>query len=132
MIFHHTWQQVVSGDKTQTRRIVKPNETHKPGKWNVSSIRLRVKIVEVHTATGRIKWRVGNTYAVQPAWTKKGIARIKIMLIRRENVLAITDKDARAEGFATRADFVHLWRSMHGYGDCNVWVLDFKLMGGGE
>ena len=112
MIFQYTWQAVLDGRKTQTRRVVKDGEYRKRG-W-------------VYTPAGHLKWRVGKTYAVQPARTRKAIARIEIAGIRRERAYAISDADAIAEGFASRSEFLALWEQMHG-GDCDVWVLEFRL-----
>ena len=72
MIFQHTWERVLSGDKTQTRRIVK---------WDESLVRPPLTVI----TPDRAKYQVGKTYAVQPARTKKGIARIQITGIRHED-----------------------------------------------
>jgi len=60
MIFQHTWQQVLDGSKTQSRRLVKPNErllTDRQGKpWVDMAL----------NGHDRRKWYIGQTIAVQP------------------------------------------------------------------
>jgi hypothetical protein len=63
MLFQHTWRDVITDRKTQTRRLVKPNEwlgrymTDKHPHWYHCVMR---------GIDGPIKWAVGKTYAVQP------------------------------------------------------------------
>ena len=66
MIFSYTWEKVLSGEKTVTRRLVKPGETA----WGPS---IYYSIEEVHTKNDHTKWIVGNTYAVQPGRGKPAI-----------------------------------------------------------
>lgn len=94
MIFQHTHELVLSGDKTQTRRLVKPgDELH--SWWENDRVGFR-KAVQMDS--GRIRWEVGRTYAVQPGRGQKAIARIRITDIRREPLQAITEAEAEAEG----------------------------------
>lgn len=114
--------------KTETRRLVKENqkieyfpdgrikkvlEKDKKGKW-------------------RTKWKVGQDYAVQAGRGKKGLSyclkcrtphnhtrvyckdclafsiplRIKILEIRKEKLLDISQEDAIAEGFEDKDEFL--------------------------
>lgn len=88
MIFSHTWEKVLSGEKTQTRRLKKPGQK-------------------------RSVYKVGQTYAVQPGRGKKAVARIRITDIWEEDVRRISEKDVLAEGFLERRDFLGVWCKMH-------------------
>jgi len=90
MIFQHTWQQVLDGSKTQTRRLVKRHE--------IMDDDGNVCITGNTTDLPRIKWQVGRTYAVQPGRGKKAVARYKLLDIRCERLQDITPEDAIAEG----------------------------------
>lgn len=107
--------KVMAGEKTQTRRLVKPNEG--------GAIRRHLTdFVEVFTAKdsvayneGRIrtKWQVGRTYAVQPGRGKSGIGYIEITDIRREDVRNISQDDALSEGFETPLYFLQTWSALN-------------------
>ncbi len=114
MIFQHTTDQVLSNEKTQTRRIVKAGEYLLNGM--------------VMTADGRIKWRVGYDYAVQRGRGQKAVARIIITDIRKEFLPFISDSDVVKEGFVDRAAFFQAWHKMHESEDHQVWVITFKLI----
>jgi hypothetical protein len=118
MIFSHTLQQVIRGEKQQTRRLVKSNEI-----FDVE----QQAIVKANTRT---MYKVGKSYAVQPNRGKKAVARIMITDIRREPVRAISDADAIHEGFQSRDAFLETWHAIHGENaDINdeVWVIEFEL-----
>ncbi len=87
MIFQHTWEQVLAGTKTQTRRLAK----------------------------GALPpWRVGRSYAVQPGRGKHAVGRILVTAVRREALGRLSARDVRAEGYASRAEFETTWAEMHG------------------
>lgn len=121
MIFQHTLSAVLNSQKTQTRRIVAENEIALRTKNN--------KIVSV-LSSGREKWRVGNTYAVQAGRGKPMIARIRLTAIRSGYVKYISTADALAEGFASRTAFFETWKAIHGETglDRRVWILSFELV----
>ncbi len=126
--------KIISGAKTQTRRLAKPGET--VSVWDS-------QIVGVYTATGRVRFALGKTYAVCPGRgkptvfvarlrTTEGVEshlvtddspplyqhmadplRIRITAICREDVRSITQADAQAEGFEDRGEFWHVWTEMH-------------------
>jgi hypothetical protein len=125
MIFQHTWEKVLSGEKTQTRRLVKRQDitggSYKAGyrvsMTDGSPIGVHYKPFRFD-ADGkylgpRRKWIPGRTYAVQPSRTEKGIARIRITGVRRQDVRRISQVDARAEGFSGPEQFLQLWMLMH-------------------
>lgn len=119
MIFQATWQLVMDGKKTQTRRLVRPLEfcsgnlgarkevhaiwiqakspIHRPGVF----VRAPLVILE---RMNRLKWAVARgyfadkTYAIQPGRGKSSIGRIKLMAIRQERLQDISAYDAEREG----------------------------------
>ena len=109
MIFQHTWQQVLDGTKTQTRRLVKPYQT--------------LEVDENYYPDGVYEWKsgggartvylVGNTYAVQPGRGQRAVGRIRITGLRREDVREISDEDVKGEGFSSGDEFLKAWVSMH-------------------
>lgn len=86
MIFAHTWEKVLSGKKSQTRRLRLPD-------YNTP-------------------YRVGKTYAVQPGRGQKAVGRIEIVSIRQEDVRHISQEDVIAEGY-DRLGFFLTWTKMH-------------------
>ena len=120
MIFQHTLEQVLSGQKTQTRRIIKPGDVAvRSGQDEITAVK----------TNGRTKWAVGKTYSVQPGRGKPAVARIQITRIRRETVSQISEADAIADGFTSRQAFLNTWRHIHGDDslDLDVWVVHFEL-----
>ena len=118
MIFAYTVDKVVEGIKSQTRRLIKPNEQLDANQQRVISL------------NNRTVYEVGKSYAVQPGRGKKAVARIRLTGIRCETVANISDADAHAEGFLSRQAFIHTWYSIHGKTASlqqPVWVLEFEL-----
>ena len=118
MIFAHTLDKVICGEKSQTRRLVKSGES-------LDSTGNRVTL-----RNNRTLYEIGKTYAVQPNRGKKAVARIRLTAVRREPVAVISEKDARAEGFTSSEEFLTTWRSIHGQSadlQQEVWVLEFEL-----
>jgi hypothetical protein len=117
MIFAHTLDKVLAGQKRQTRRLVKPGETFEEAAGTVKQNR-------------RTLYQIGKTYAVQPNRGKPSAARIQLNGLRKETVAAIMDADAKAEGFDSRDEFISTWKHIHGkMADLQreVWVLEFTL-----
>ena len=120
MIFQHTIDKVLSGEKTQTRRLFKAGDYG----WMCGYSN------EINPSTGRTgfiyssvsnqqsekiinRWQVGKTYAIQPGRSMKAVGRIEIVSIRCQDVRNISAKDAYAEGFAGKIDFLATWAGMH-------------------
>jgi len=107
--------KIAKGEKTQTRRIVKPNEHYDD-------------VVETVDTGDKRKWVTWRTYGAQI--TRGGYSLNKFVLegIRRERACDITEQDAIAEGFTGRDDFFKAWEAINGKCtlDSDVWVLDFK------
>lgn len=121
MIFQHTWPQILSGSKVQTRRVIRADEQAVRGLYN--------KIVAVMQGD-RAKWQVGNEYAVQPGRGRAQIARIRVLRINSEYITRISLHDALQEGFASRQDFFRTWQQIHGAQGLGlrVWVIRFELV----
>lgn len=127
MIFQATWEQVVSGAKTQTRRIVKWDEYKAP--YGLAVPKETIKSVRVPRSRNGVElpshvvYEVGKQYAVMPARGVRGlrkVADIQITCIRREDVREISEADAVAEGFGYKYypseayfGFIETWASMH-------------------
>jgi hypothetical protein len=122
MIFSKTLDLVLSGRKSQTRRIRKPHEY----------MNTTLQCVEATSEKGdRVVYQVGKTYAVQPGRAKKAVAYIVLRAVRDEPVEDISEADALAEGFDTREDFFATWHAIHGVNadlKRRVWVLTFELL----
>lgn len=93
-----------SGAKTQTRRIVKPNEVSTlvrddPENETIHSV-YTCNNTDTMVRYCKTKWVVGKDYAVIPKRGQPAIKdiRIRITGIRREPVQAISYHDALAEG----------------------------------
>jgi len=114
MIFQYTYQQILDNNKTATRRVINPGEVllENPTRLVVS---------------GRTKWQVGKSYAIQPGRRKKAVGRIEITGIYQERLGQMTAEDALAEGFASLEEFQQTWIQIHGHYDPNqsVWVVTF-------
>ena len=133
MQFTHTCEAVLAGRKTSTRRVAKPLEvqaggyTRPVGDFETTA----VEIVTNARGDTRVKWRVGQTLAVQPGRTKKSIARIAIERICHcQHAGEISDADARAEGFADAAEFCTVFATINGRAslDAPCWALSFHLV----
>ncbi len=126
---------VMSGQKTQTRRPIKDREAF--SSRPIPNNRFALRCV---THNGRLKWKEGRTYAVQPGRGEHAIGRIRILHIDRERLRSITDEDAIAEGInwqpgdtSPRVMFAELWRSIYRRAGERwednpfVWVLKFRV-----
>jgi hypothetical protein len=102
MIFQHTYQLVLAGQKTQTRRLIRSE---------------------------RPPCKVGGTIAVQPGRGKKALGRVLVTGLRRERLGDLTYDDAQAEGYANREEFIQTWQQMHVQflPNMEVWVITFRL-----
>lgn len=154
-------RQVLYRMKWQTRRIAKPGDfalVRGPGKmvwhWHPdwgprcgpsgAPLEPGVVIFEVRDVNGRLKWKVGNIYAVQTGRGKRAIGKTTpIEAIRWERLQEITMEDAFAEGVPKSEGvwavnwFAELWDRIYrkaayryqGFrwrDDPEVWVLIFE------
>lgn len=145
MIFKQI-NEILTGKKTQTRRIAKPSESWAKalsltivgkgsGGWLETSPLYAsnpvTNIASVYSGK-RVKWRVGNTYAIVPKRGAAGIGqRIQIDALRLEYLQSITEADAQAEGVASVEEYKALWNSINGANSWNenplVWVITFRM-----
>jgi uncharacterized protein YhfF len=145
MIFQATLDKVLSGEKTQTRRVVKSGEDIYPENrsWRGNGEYYTQPTEVYNFLTNRVKYQVGKTYAIQPGRGKKAVGRIRITAIRLENLHDITEEDARAEGclgyignlddgdyMSPREAFKDVWIELHGWrgwlDNPEVWVIEFE------
>ena len=108
MIFQHTIDKVLSGKKTQTRRIVKPGDEYFP-----KDLSAPTAIMRKGHSSYRLVFEIGKTYAVQGGRKHRASGRIRITGLRLDDAREIVDADVLAEGFASTADFLATWVSMH-------------------
>ena len=112
MIFIYTIDKVLSGEQTQTRRIVRDGEY-------IEELYYDGYQMYVYTPSRRCVYGTFHsvlyptTYAVQPGRGKKAVARIQIVNIRREDVRQISDEDVKAEGFDNKLQFLETWVRIH-------------------
>jgi hypothetical protein len=156
MIFQHTWQAVLSGEKWQTRRLRFPyviwQQLHKFG-WSVSweDTKLNLFTSEELAEANEILAAHEVWVPVQKIRTGKAIGRRRVVGLRYEHLQAITEADAIAEGCkgtkyegsawlwmtTPRRQFESLWNSIltkpgeRWTDNPEVWVLMFELMGAG-
>lgn len=79
---------ILDGRKTETRRIVKESET-----WSEDH-------KSVFDSAGKLKWRVGKTYPIQPGMFKKSVARFILTDIDQQFLWEMKPSDAIREGIS--------------------------------
>jgi uncharacterized protein YhfF len=146
MIFQHTHELVMAGRKTATRRVF-AHDTIVLDAYGFAMLRRtfddaaaelepRHPVLDVGTVGRGLKWRVGNTYAVQPGRGKRAIGRIRVTGLRVERLQTLTHEDALAEGVASVEEYAALWDAIHSKrgerwdDDPLVIVIQFELMKG--
>ena len=95
---------ILNGTKTQTRRL-----------WPAG----------VHV-------KQGGEYQCRTTLFGPPFARMRITKLRSQRLLAITDAEARAEGFATAEEFLTAFRSINRHDSTYnplVWVVEFEVLG---
>ena len=141
MIFKQV-EEILSGKKTQTRRIAKPGEGYFT--WRNEGDPSNSLVTNT---SGTVKWEVGRTYAIVPGRGKPAVwwhdvgglryyeepvysgeydlkayymqnhwqpLRICITAIRQEPLQSITEADARAEGVNNIEEYRALWERING------------------
>ena len=132
MIFQHTLNDVLSGEKTQTSRIWKHY-------YRVQNSHMR--FVDRHEKFGKrefyVLWsvnkslrrlyEVGRTYAVQAKRGGKGLARIRILKLAKRDIREFDESDIQREGFDSFDSFYMLWQEMHDR-NYEALVINFELV----
>lgn len=113
MIFQHTWEKVLSGEKVQTRRLMKPSHFVWFGDDSITRARHEVVAVKDENNKCRDMYRVGKTYAVQPGRGQKAVGRIRLLNIDLHDVRNMASADVKAEGFTSFYEFMSTWCAMH-------------------
>lgn len=96
MLFEHTWKYVVSGKKTQHRRLVQPGDYAVVDEADPNRPILKV----IRTADAGVPkplFEVGKTYSVQPGLAKKTMGNIRLTAIRRERLQDLTEAESLNE-----------------------------------
>jgi uncharacterized protein YhfF len=93
---------VLSGQKSETRRPVKDNETH-------------------------CRYRVEHEYAVETGKRAPAVGRIRILAVEAQLLGDITPESVKREGFKSREEFEAFWSELYGTFDpaTPVWAIVF-------
>lgn len=92
---------ILSGRKTQTRRL------------------------------GKKRWLVGSVHQAKVSYMAKPFASIKVLNIRYELLVPMSESDAHAEGYESTEAYLRAFKEIYKYplDEANpyCWVLDFEL-----
>ena len=105
-------QAILEGRKTVTRRVMSENPR---SPW----------------CSGGCTLRRDRAYAVCPGRGKRAVGYVEILDIHGEafRPALITLRQARAEGFTSRAEFEMTWGALHGdVASVDVWRIRFRLI----
>lgn len=114
--FQHTLRQLLTGAKTETSRIVKPDERWVNGdvgipyKGGVYCFNGAAVIAALKPGARFVK---GKDYAIVPARGVKSVGRFRVEAIWRQDVRTLTPEQTKAEGFLNYAAFMVVWCKMH-------------------
>lgn len=143
MLFLHTWKYVISGQKTQNRRLVRAGEYATVDEADPNRPILKV-ISTADAGVPKPLYEVGKTYSVQPGLAKKTVGNIRLTAIRRERLQDLTEADALKELPVTSLEagisdarwalntFMGTWNIMNTEpgsrweDNPEVWVLEFE------
>lgn len=105
-------EKVLAGEKTVTRRVPSDNPR---SPWSRHGCKLKVD----------------GCYAVQPGRSQHSLGRVWVQSVDLVPLGRLTAEEARAEGFASPADFERVWSAMHGGYDpaLEVWRVEFRRAG---
>lgn len=101
---------VMAGRKTETRRALSTNPR---SPWHPDA-----------------PWPAGKRFAVCPGRSKPNIGHARVITARVVQLGRLTLEEARAEGFASVAEFEETWRALHAgeYDErARVWRVEFEV-----
>lgn len=61
-----------------------------------------------------VRYQAGKVYAVQPGRGKRHVGHIEVRSVNVQSLWALTDWEARLEGFVNAASFADYWVQLHG------------------
>lgn len=101
MIFDTTYEKVLNGTQTQTRRPMKTRVT-----------------------------KAGSFLSVQTHVKQKALGYIKVISVKEQLLGTVTAAEAQAEGYDSLEAFQEAWRQRYGTFDPaeDVWRIEFKLI----
>lgn len=117
MIFRQ-WELVLSGRKTQTRRLWKPVQYAPSGSTNDEGVFELFAVYGVHGAPPLFE--IGKLLPVIPKRTYPAIRvdgeiqRVRVCRLRQERLQDISEADAIAEGVNSVEEYRELWESING------------------
>lgn len=142
MLFEHTWKYVISGQKTQNRRLVQEGDYAVVDEADPNRI---LKVIRTADAgVPKPIFEVGKTYSVQPGPAKKTVGNIRLTAIRRERLQNLTEAESLKELPITSLEagvsdaqwalktFMGSWNVMNSdpgrrwEDNPEVWVLEFE------
>lgn len=117
MIFRQ-WELVLSGRKTQTRRLWKPVQYTPSGSTNSHGV---FELFAVYGVQGAPPlFEIGKLLPIIPKRTHPAIRvngeiqRVEIVALRQEHLQDISEADAKAEGVGSAEEYRTLWESING------------------
>jgi hypothetical protein len=143
MLFQHTWKYVVSGQKTQTRRLVHAGDLTRVNEADPTRPILKV-IRTADAGVPKVLYEVGKVYSVQPGIAKRTVGNIRITAIRRERLQDLSEAEALKEfplsspqpdltdSQWAKKSFIETWDIMYStpgvrwQDNPEVWVLEFE------
>lgn len=109
--FQHTLKQLLSGEKYETSRLVKPGDYNwmcgeMPAPWTERGTVMQYSAV--HFASHTARFVRDREYTIQPGRAQKSVGKYVIESIWRQDVRTLLLGQVDAEGF--RADWLGFWR----------------------
>jgi hypothetical protein len=103
--FQHTLKALLEGRKTETSRIIKPDQYLVGENF--------VQYVRSSSGLHRVYFEKGKDYAIQPARGVRSVGRCRVEAIWRQDVRTLTLGQVDDEGFTSWQEFWTVWCKMH-------------------
>lgn len=81
--------------------------------------------------TGKHRWKIGAIRQAKTGYKKDSeFAKIRILAVRQERLVDISESDALAEGYKSIREYMDVFIRIYGSwnGKSMVWVIDFELV----